>query len=251
MSRALSGRSVLAFGPALSTLAAVAFPGARLDTVPAAGEDLLAVVHPGHELLLLDADAMAADDARQLVEVLAQRHQQPAVLLVGAHLPANLVRALLKLHRSDVLDAPVAAPDLARAAQAMLAETVTSTPGPQASRCWSVIGAVGGSGATTLSIELAATLARRAAQPGSVALVDLNLADGAASAYLGAAANMNLIEASDAPTASTARWWTRSPCASTSASTCLPARATRKPSRRCRRRRSAGCWRSPARPMRR
>jgi pilus assembly protein CpaE len=61
------------------------------------------------------------------------------------------------------------------------------------------MGAVGGCGATTLAIELAATLAKQSSQPGSVALVDLNLAYGAAHAYLGASANMRLAEASHAP----------------------------------------------------
>jgi pilus assembly protein CpaE len=61
------------------------------------------------------------------------------------------------------------------------------------------MGSVGGAGATTLAIELAAILAKRASQPGSVALVDLNLAYGVAHAYLGAPANMRLAEASATP----------------------------------------------------
>jgi len=200
MSRSLTGRSVLAVGPGLSALAGQALSGARLDTAAPERGDLLAAVHPGHELVLLDADAVPAELARELIEVLAQRSQQPAVLLIGAHMPTGLVRALLKLQRSDVLDAPVTPKDLAKAAQAILAEADSAVQAPpQTSRCWSVMGAVGGSGATTLAIELAASLARRSSQPGSVALVDLNLADGAASAYLGAAANMNLLEVSDAP----------------------------------------------------
>jgi pilus assembly protein CpaE len=200
-SRTLNGRSVLAVGPALSALAAQALGGARLDTASRDRGDLLAAVHPAHELVLLDADAVETELARELIEVLAQRGQQPAVLLVGARLPTGLVRALLKLQRSDVLDAPVTPRDLARAAQAILAEAAAAAAQPAAhtSRCWSVMGAVGGSGATTVAIELAAALARRSSQPGAVALVDLNLADGAAAAYLGAAANMNLAEASEAP----------------------------------------------------
>jgi pilus assembly protein CpaE len=199
MSRTLNGRSVLAVGPGLSALAGQALTGVRLDTAAPERGDLLAAVHPGHELVLLDADAVPADLARELVEVLAQRAQQPAVLLIGARLPTSLVRSLLKLQRSDVVEAPVTPRDLSRAAEAILAEAAAAQAPPQTSRCWSVMGAVGGSGATTLAIELAAALARRSSQPGSVALVDLNLADGAACAYLGAAANMDLTEASESP----------------------------------------------------
>ena len=187
---------VLAIGPVLSALAAQALPTARLETVVAERGDLLAAVRPGLDLVLVDADAVYPEVTRELIEALARRHAQPAVLLVGAHLPTGLVKALLKLQRSDVLEAPVTAPDLGRAAAALMADAAVMQAQPgHPSRCWSVMGAVGGSGATTLAIELAATLARRASQPGSVALVDLNLADGAASAYLGAPANMRLAEA--------------------------------------------------------
>jgi pilus assembly protein CpaE len=60
------------------------------------------------------------------------------------------------------------------------------------SRCWAVTGAVGGSGATTIAIEIAHALA--AADKGRVCLVDLNVADGAASAYLGATPALRLSE---------------------------------------------------------
>lgn len=60
------------------------------------------------------------------------------------------------------------------------------------------MGAVGGAGATTLAIETACALARRLPGPRRVCLIDLNLADGAAAAYLGAPANMLLSRASQA-----------------------------------------------------
>ena len=65
--------------------------------------------------------------------------------------------------------------------------------------CWTVIGSVGGCGATTIAVELATTLANRSQGDRRVALVDLNLADGAAAAYLGATPNMLLAEASATP----------------------------------------------------
>jgi pilus assembly protein CpaE len=67
-----------------------------------------------------------------------------------------------------------------------------------ASQCWTVTGAVGGAGGTTVAIELATTLASRKLGD-RVALIDLNLADGAASSYLGSAANMHLADASASP----------------------------------------------------
>ena len=107
---------------------------------------------------------------------------QPAAILVGSHLPVVVARALLKLNRSDVLDQPVSLPDLARCAAALLADgSVGIEAAVHASQCWSILSAVGGAGGTTLAIELATTLAARTLGD-RVALVDLNLADGATSA---------------------------------------------------------------------
>jgi pilus assembly protein CpaE len=190
-------RQVLLIGPELKPLAEQALDGAAIEVVGLDSGQALASLRPGLDLVLMDADAADPGLVIQAVEALARRPEPPTVLLIGSRLPAALVRALFKLPRSDVLDAPTTAAELARAAAAGLAETAQSAV--RNSRCWTVMGAVGGSGATTLAIELAAILARRASQPGSVALVDLNLAYGAAPSYLGASANMRLAEASAAP----------------------------------------------------
>jgi pilus assembly protein CpaE len=188
-------KRVLVLGPSLKPLAEQAFTGARLEGV--SPDQALTSLRPGLDLVVIDADAAGAELTRQVIEILASWPSPPGVLLVGSNLPTALVRALLKLDRSDVLETPVTLSDLTTAASAVIAvagQTVTHN-----SRCWSVMGSVGGSGATTLAIELAAILAKRASQPGSVALVDLHLADGATHAYLGASANMRLLEASSAP----------------------------------------------------
>ena len=189
---------VLVVGGAIAAIAHDGLPGARLEIAEPERGQVIAALVPGLDLVLVDTDAASPELALELVETLAGRAERPAVLLVGAHLPTGLVRALLKLDRSDVLESPFTSAELSRVATSVLEEGHAQISAPT-SRCWSVLGAVGGSGATTLSIELAATLARRASQPGAVALVDLNLADGAASAYLGASANMRLIEVSSAP----------------------------------------------------
>jgi len=196
---------VLVIGPALAAIAREALADARLESALADRGEALAALHLGLDLVLIDTDSASPELAREIIEALSLRSGQPGVLLIGAHLPSSLVRAMLKLERSDVLDTPILPADLTRAARTVLtarnpgAGQAQAPPVAHVSHCWSVIGAVGGSGATTLAIELAATLAKRGSQPGSVALVDLNLADGAASAYLGARANMGLAESSAAP----------------------------------------------------
>jgi pilus assembly protein CpaE len=108
------------------------------------------------------------------------------------------VRALFKLKRSDVLETPFTAADLARSAEALLKAAPQVQAPVNGSHCWCVTSAVGGAGATTLAIELAVGLADRKSSE-RVALIDLNFADGQAAAYLGSAANMHLGEVSTSP----------------------------------------------------
>ena len=194
----LARKRVLVLGPALKALAEQALEGARIETVETERTKALEALHPGLDLMLMDADAAGPELTREVIETLAGRPNGPGVLLIGAHMPAALVRALLKLDRSDVLEAPLAAAELTKAAVAVLARPGESTDRP-ACRCWTVLGSVGGSGATTVAIELAALLSKKASKPGAVALVDLNLAYGAAHAYLGGGTNMRLGEASRSP----------------------------------------------------
>ena len=200
MNRAvLGGKHALLIGPALAPLVELALAGASLEVAGLDRAHALAGLRPGLDLVLVDADAAAPEVVSAVIDALARRHDPPAVLLIGARLPTGLVRALFKLPRSDVLDAPTTAADLAKAALALISDAGTPQSADRHSRCWTVMGSVGGAGATTLTIELASILAKRASQPGSVALVDLNLAYGVAHAYLGAPANMRLAEASASP----------------------------------------------------
>jgi pilus assembly protein CpaE len=121
----------------------------------------------------------------------------PPVLLIGERLPTTVVRSLMRLERSDVLEAPFAPEQFTGAAAALLA-AVQPAPAPVApaggSRCWAISSALGGAGATTLAVEIATALAARSGQDKSVCLIDLNLADGAAAAYLGVQPAMRLAD---------------------------------------------------------
>ena len=199
-----SGRHVLVVGERLAPVAQEALTDARFEVAAGDRLDVLEQTHSPTDLVVIDAEATDAVDLVVAIAGLAARPNPPAVLLAGAHMPASLVRALMKLPRSDVIEAPFTSVDLARAAGALLANAApVAEAAPPAhdvsARCWTVVGSVGGCGATTIAIELASTLAARAGPKERVALVDLNLADGAAAAYLGATANMMLAEASATP----------------------------------------------------
>jgi len=194
MTSSLSGRRVLAVGPALKALVDGPLAGSAIE---AAGLERLAGVRAGEcDLVLVDADAWDAPALAAAIQALGLVGAAPPVLVVGERLPAPVVRNLLRLQTSDVLDAPFSPEQLLGAAAALLASAAPAAPAPagpaQPSRCWAVTGAVGGAGATTVAVEVATALAARAETDKAVCLIDLNLADGAAAAYLGAEPSMRL-----------------------------------------------------------
>jgi len=198
-----SGRHVLVVGQRLAPVAQEAMAQARFEVAAGDRLDVLGNLHTALDLVLVDAEAADAVDLVVAIAGLAARPDPPAVLLAGSHLPASLVRALMKLPRSDVIESPFTSADLARAAGGLLAQAApAAAPVPTHevnARCWTVVGSVGGCGATTIAVELATALARRSSPEQRVGLVDLHLADGATAAYLGATANMMLAEASATP----------------------------------------------------
>jgi pilus assembly protein CpaE len=189
---------VLVLGPRFASLAQEALPDAAFEVLKSEEVDLLVQRHDAFDLVLMGADTVDPARLVEAIEAFAVRANPPGVLMAGARLPANAVRALMKLKRSDVLETPFTAADLARSAEALLkAAPQVQTP-VNGSHCWCVTGAVGGAGATTLAIELATGLADRKSNE-RTALIDLNFADGQAAAYLGSAANMHLAEVSALP----------------------------------------------------
>ena len=193
-----SGRNVLVIGERLAPVAQEALGEARFEIAGAERLDFLGQLHSATELILIDAESADSIALASAVTTLAARPSPPAVLLAGDHMPMSLVRALMKLPRSDVLEAPFTSVDLARAAAALLSDAVQPAT-PHNARCWTVMGSVGGCGASTIAVEIATTLANRSQTDRRMALVDLNLADGQAAAYLGATPNLQLSEASGAP----------------------------------------------------
>jgi pilus assembly protein CpaE len=190
----LTGRRVLLVGPGLGVAVGEALKGAATES---AGLDRLPkALASSYDMVLIDSDAWEAQALAAALQTLSEAGRAAPVLLVGERLPTTVVRNLLRLERSDVLEAPFTADQIAMAATALLAsvaaEPTPAAPPVQGSRCWAVTGAVGGSGATTIAIEIATTLAARAGREKSVCLIDLNLVDGSCAAYLGAQPAMRL-----------------------------------------------------------
>jgi pilus assembly protein CpaE len=196
-STSLKDRRVLVVGTGLMACAEQGLPSAAIEPVSLEALDEALAQPRVADLILIDADDVDAHRLALAIRGLAQAAAPPAVVMFAAHLPSSVARDLFRLKRVDVLEPPYSPADLARAAAHLLAPG-GAEGGAHRSQVWSIIGAVGGAGGTTLAIELAATLAGRTLGD-RVALIDLNLADGAACAYLGAMAGMSLAEAAGAP----------------------------------------------------
>jgi pilus assembly protein CpaE len=197
--QSLQGRRVLALGGAFEALATGPLEGARLES--AGLERLIGVGPADADLVLIDADAWGAASLAAGIEALTLCAAPPPVLLIGAHMPTSVVRSLLRLERSDVLEAPYTVEHLTAAITTLMVRKAPAPPpaaapvqAPAVARCWAVTGAVGGAGATTLAIEIANQLCARQDKEKAVCLIDLNLADGAAAAYLGSTPAMRLAE---------------------------------------------------------
>jgi pilus assembly protein CpaE len=197
----LAGRRVLAIGASLAPLGQGALAGMKLELSTV--EHLANVSADDVALVLIDADSCTAAVLTAAVQSLTASPNPPAVLLVGERMPTTVVRNLLRLRCSDVLEAPYTPEQIATAVAGLMEQGSQAAPvAPQAqpaapvasSRCWAVTGAVGGSGATTIAIEIATALCGRQAKEKSVCLIDLNLADGVAAAYLGATPAMRLAD---------------------------------------------------------
>ncbi|CAN5883332.1 CpaE family protein [soil metagenome] len=184
----LLGRRVLAIGDSLAPLARGPLFGAAMEV---AGLDRLTDLRAGMtDLILIDADHAEPAALAAAVATLAGVADLPPTLFLGGHLPVGLVRALMRLPHADVVEAPFTHEQLQNAIYALLDQAAAQAPSAQGhhSRCWSVLGAVGGAGATMAAIEIASALAARSNRANSVCLIDLHLADGACAPYLGATA---------------------------------------------------------------
>ena len=149
------------------------------------------------DLAVLDAAFIPLADLVDAILACAARPLAPAVLVTGGPLPTTVVRALLKLERTDVLDEPYTDSEVI-AAIGRLMEPAPSER-KDAGKLFTIVGAVGGSGATTVAIEMSNALARRNKGEARVCLIDLNLCDGSAPAYCGAEPAMRLGELKTSP----------------------------------------------------
>src|SRR5450432_4887389 len=116
----LSGRRVLVLGAALLPLSQDPLTGAHVEL--GGLEKLIGVGPADADLIIIDADAWDGPGMAAGIQALTLAPAPPPVLLVGANLPTSVVRNLLRLERSDVLDAPYSSDNIAAAINGLMVE---------------------------------------------------------------------------------------------------------------------------------
>ena len=155
-------------------------------------EQIRAVRQAGPDLLLVDLE----DDPEvgvKLVQFLAESNPGQRVLAVGPALSQPLLLAAMRAGVSDYLQKPVEADALTEALQRvsiLLGRSTESAKKP--GQVFSVFGAKGGTGATTLATNLAIVLHRLTGK--RTLLVDLDLELGEVAVLLGVRPRFNLVD---------------------------------------------------------
>jgi len=155
-------------------------------------EQIRALRHAGPDLLVVDLE----DDPEvgvKLVQFLAESHPGQRVLAVGPALSPAILLAAMRAGVSDYLQKPVEPDGLAEALQRITILLGRSTEGARKpGQVFSMFGAKGGTGSTTLATNLAIVLHRLTGK--RTLLVDLDLELGEVAVLLGVRPRFNLVD---------------------------------------------------------
>ena len=157
------------------------------------GEEQIRVLrHAAPDLLIADLD----DDPEvgvKLIQFLAESHPAQRVLALGPALSPALLLSAMRAGASDYLQKPVEADALGEALQRARVQLGHGTEGlKKPGVVYSVFGAKGGTGATTLATNLAIVLHRLTGK--RTLLVDLDLELGEVAVLLGVRPRFNLVD---------------------------------------------------------
>lgn len=156
----------------------------------------LANSHPS--LLLVDLNPRDAHDMSALERVMLQRASGLPVIVISDELSEGSAREFMRLHVSDWCPKRAVESDLLRACERALLTRQTKSTASEAA-CFAFMPAAGGVGNTTLAIQSAFLLGRKAKQFQSTCLVALDFQTGSLADYLDLTPNLHLEEISENP----------------------------------------------------
>lgn len=136
---------------------------------------------PGLGALIVAADAL---DAEAVIRRIAAQPPGAPLIIALDHADVATTRQLIRAGAADVLQAPVNEAALALSLERVLAAGAPASPQSAAGGVVALLKAGGGTGATSLGVQLAAMLARRAEVEGEICFADLDLQFGVGALYL-------------------------------------------------------------------
>jgi pilus assembly protein CpaE len=156
-----------------------------------AGSELAALAQPGAkqpDIVVLDVRGQTHLPAS--LPMLKRQHPATGVLIIADRLDPALLLEAMRAGVNEVLSSPVNETDL----NAAVARLSANRPeGAGSGSVFAFVGAKGGVGTTTVAVNVATALAKL--RPESTLLIDLHVAHGDASVFLGAEARFSIVDA--------------------------------------------------------
>jgi len=160
-------------------------------STPVAGSELTTLAAPGAkqpDIVVLDLRGQSQLPSALLL--LKRQHATTGVLIIADRLDPALLLEAMRAGVSEVVAAPLVASEVEGAIRRLAAQRSITPSGGVAV---AFLGAKGGVGTTTISVNVATTLATIV--PGSTLLIDLHVTNGDAAVFLGAEPRFSILDA--------------------------------------------------------
>jgi pilus assembly protein CpaE len=145
-------------------------------------------VAPGHTPDIMLVDVRADRTLLAVVAVIKRRYPAMGVAIVAASLDPEMMLEAMRAGVSEMITEPLNQD----AVETAIGRVVAQRAAPADARVYAVVGAKGGTGATTIAVNLAEALGR---QSGDALLIDLQMAAGDAAVLLGVEPRFTIAEA--------------------------------------------------------
>jgi pilus assembly protein CpaE len=153
---------------------------------------------PVPELLIIDLDNASFVDTEALERIKRSKFENIPLVVISHYLDQDTVRSLVRIKVEDWLPSECSALDIYKSCERALKKPVPEVAVRDAN-CYSFFPVSGGCGNTTLAIQAAFLLAKRAGKMESTCLVDLNFQDGTVADYLDLTPSFRIEELALAP----------------------------------------------------
>lgn len=148
---------------------------------------------------LIVIDASIGQSCEAMIRSARGWSPSPAIITIG-DIPASDLRALIGHPSADAMADTISAQDLRALATHLMALKKPVSEAGKSGQCWAFTGAVGGAGASLITIETAYQLMNKSKRADeSVCLIDLNFEDGSLATYLDISPGLDVSALTNSP----------------------------------------------------